>query len=359
MVKSFSCCSLISISFSLSTEMEKCTFSFVLFQNVGPGPLLHHVLWEVSSISTICLILYMFGFLCAVFNNYRDAYSGMSEICVWSEVSPLLPSAHYTEYLIHFSNHHAWGFGNTVKKDVRRSWEERWREIAGERRPLINRSARQLSGSHSSLSWNTLSLSLASCCSHSPWICLLLSDSSIHPDLQHADCALYSCLCSVCHEWKCSKWPKVFRTVVLIRLKEPTLNLPVLVSLNGITYFGLSGREHCGTGLAGDYSSLISRVPGHAISHSTVTLWWWAAESGRLSPAWQFTGRLVWETVLPLSTEAHREASTKVPGAELLLQASSRLWISLISLRLNRISDHRAWQDIRSHRGIKSDLIGW
>lgn len=61
----------------------------------------------------------------AVFNEYEDAFSGTSETCVWISVGekffPLLPSADYTEYLICFSNWHSRGFGNAVKKDVRRS----------------------------------------------------------------------------------------------------------------------------------------------------------------------------------------------------------------------------------------------
>lgn len=92
-------------------------------------PLLHHVLWEPSSINAISLILYMFGFLCAVFNNYWDAYSGMSEICLECFLQ-FLHSADYTEYLIRFSNHHAGGFGNTVKKMWGEMERDRRRETA-------------------------------------------------------------------------------------------------------------------------------------------------------------------------------------------------------------------------------------
>lgn len=122
----------------------------------------------------VCLYIYIpVNYICVqiglditvldVFNDYGATYSGMSEMYLdvssW-EVFSLLPLAHYTEYLICFSDRHAMGFGNTVKKDVR-SRKERWREIAGERLPLINRRSCQLFGSWISLSWNTfLSLHL-------------------------------------------------------------------------------------------------------------------------------------------------------------------------------------------------------
>ena len=110
----------------------------------------------------ICELTGLGDSVLALFNDYEDTDSGdVRNVCLdvssW-EVFSLLPSADYTEYLICFSNRSSWGFGNTVKKkDVRRSWEERWRVIAGERRAaLINRrSLAGLSGSRSSRSPET------------------------------------------------------------------------------------------------------------------------------------------------------------------------------------------------------------
>ena len=128
-----------------------------------------------------------------VFNEYRATYSGMSEMYLdvssW-EVFSLSPSAHYTEYLICLSDRHAMGFGNNVKKDVR-SGEERWREIAGERLPLINRRSCQLFGSWSSLSWNTfLSLSLHLLLLFSQSLTLPFSLKQLYPfrSTEYRDC---------------------------------------------------------------------------------------------------------------------------------------------------------------------------
>lgn len=174
-------------------------FSFTLFKIVGPDPLLHHMLYVYLYIYLAVYCICVQIGLCVQW-LWRYIFWDVRNMCLdvssW-EVFSLSPSADYTEYLICFSNQHAWGFGNSVKKDVRRSWEERWSEIAGERRPLINRRSGQLFGSHSSLSWNTSlspSLSVSSCCSHSPWICPLFSNSSIHSDLQNIESAFVLCL---------------------------------------------------------------------------------------------------------------------------------------------------------------------
>ncbi len=104
------------------------------FKNIDPDSVTSCALRDFQHIFLYNCILYMWALCCL--NDYEDTHSEMSEMCLdvspW-EVFSLLASADYTEYLICFCNWHSWGFGNTVKKDVRRSWGERWSERRGER----------------------------------------------------------------------------------------------------------------------------------------------------------------------------------------------------------------------------------
>lgn len=145
---------------------------------------------------------------------FWDVRNMCLDVSSW-EVFSLSPSADYTEYLICFSNQHAWGFGNSVKKDVRRSWEERWSEIAGERRPLINRRSGQLFGSHSSLSWNTslspsLSLRLLLLFSQSLDLPFILKQLHTFRSTEYRICFCSLPLRTPHGERRCAKWPKVF-----------------------------------------------------------------------------------------------------------------------------------------------------
>lgn len=194
------------------------------------------------------------------------------DVSSW-EVFSLLPSADYTEYLIYFSNWHSWEFGNTVKKDVRRSWEERWREIAGESWSLINRRSHWLFGSLKHIS---LSPSL-------PVVLIVLdfalysqTYNSIHSHLQYITSAFNSGLCSLslplCLSYNskllCShmnentlygpkffKWKKILLPSWTIQPSQLETFFQVISHTLVLT--DCSVREPHGTALAGKHSSPI------------------------------------------------------------------------------------------------------
>lgn len=137
------------------------------------------------AINWMCVQIGFGGSVLAVFNAYEDTYSGMSEICVWMSAHENFSHSCHQQIIQNIWFASPTGTrGDLVilsKKDVRRSWEERWSEIAGERRALINRRSRWLFGSQSSLSWNTfLSLRLFSLFSSSLNLPLTLKCTALY-----------------------------------------------------------------------------------------------------------------------------------------------------------------------------------